>query len=157
MVWTKVGSVVISRIMVNEGIMFGGEENGGIFYGPLLQVRDGSMAMALMLEALASSGKSLSEMLSELPRYHQLKDKVTCPEKLKQKVLERLRDQAKAPKIETIDGVKLTYTDGSWILFRPSGTEPIYRIYAEAETPERVAELMEDHKSLIETVVESLK
>jgi phosphomannomutase/phosphoglucomutase len=96
-------------------------------------------------------------MLSELPRYHQLKDKVTCPEKLKQKVLEILRDQAKAPKIETIDGVKLTYTDGSWILFRPSGTEPIYRIYAEAETPERVAELMEEHKSLIETVVESVK
>jgi phosphomannomutase/phosphoglucomutase len=157
MVWTQVGSVVISRIMVNEGIMFGGEENGGIFYGPHLQVRDGCMAMALMLEALARSESSFSEMLSELPRYHQLKDKVSCPENLKQKVLESLKTQAKAPKIETIDGVKLTYTDGSWILFRPSGTEPIYRIYAEAETLERVTELMEDHKSLIETVVDLLK
>jgi len=62
-----------------------------------------------------------------------------------------------APQVETIDGVKLIYDDDSWVLFRPSGTEPIFRIYAEAGSPERVETLVEEHKSLIESVVESLK
>jgi phosphomannomutase len=58
--------------------------------------------------------------------------------------------------VETIDGVKLSYDDGSWVLFRPSGTEPIFRIYAEAGSSERVEALVKKHKLLIESVVESL-
>jgi len=154
--WTQVGSVVVSRAMVDEGIPFGGEENGGIMYGPHLQVRDGAMAMTLVLDVMARTGKKLSELVAELPQYHQSKDKVACPEDLKVKALEKLRDEATAPRVETIDGVKLGYEDGSWILFRPSGTEPIFRIYAEAETPERVEKLVDIHKRLIESVVESL-
>jgi len=153
---TKVGSVVISRVMVDQGIMFGGEENGGIMYGPHLQVRDGSMAMALMLEIMAKAKKPLSELFDELPRYHQLKDRVPCPEELKERALEALRGSVDAPEVGTIDGVRLGYEDGSWILFRPSGTEPVFRIYAEAESPERVAELVDEHKALIASVIESL-
>ncbi len=153
---TKVGSVVISRVMVDQGIMFGGEENGGIMYGPHLQVRDGSMAMALMLEIMAKAEKPLSELFAELPRYHQLKDRVPCPEELKERALEALRGSVDAPEVGTIDGVKLGYEDGSWILFRPSGTEPVFRIYAEAGSPERVAELVDEHKALIASVIESL-
>jgi phosphomannomutase/phosphoglucomutase len=153
---TKVGSVVISRVMVDQGIMFGGEENGGIMYGPHLQVRDGSMAMALMLEIMAKAKKPLSELFDELPRYHQLKDRVPCPEELKERALEALRGAVEAPEVGTIDGVKLGYDDGSWVLFRPSGTEPVFRIYAEAGSPERVAELVDEHKALIASVIESL-
>jgi phosphomannomutase/phosphoglucomutase len=153
---TRVGSVVISRVMVDQGIMFGGEENGGIMYGPHLQVRDGSMAMALMLEIMAKAGRPLSELFAEMPRYHQLKGKVPCPEEIKEKVLEVLRGSVDAPEVETIDGVKLSYEDGSWILFRPSGTEPVFRIYAEAGSPERVAGLMDEHRALIESVIGSL-
>jgi phosphomannomutase/phosphoglucomutase len=153
---TKVGSVVISRVMVDQGIMFGGEENGGIMYGPHLQVRDGSMAMALMLEIMAKAKKPLSELFDELPRYHQLKDRVPCPEELKERALEALRGSVDAPEVGTIDGVKLGYEDGSWVLFRPSGTEPVFRIYAEAGSPERVVELVDEHKALIASVIESL-
>ncbi|UCH56835.1 MAG: phosphoglucosamine mutase [Candidatus Bathyarchaeota archaeon] len=155
-VYTRVGSVVISRTMVEHGIMFGGEENGGIMYGPQLQVRDGTMAMALVLEILAKSGKPLSELFSELPRYSQMKARVACPEELKEEALAKLRESADAPRVETIDGVKLSYPDGSWVLFRPSGTEPIFRIYAEADSPERVDKLVEEHKALIESVIKSL-
>jgi phosphomannomutase/phosphoglucomutase len=153
---TKVGSVVISRVMVDQGIMFGGEENGGIMYGPHLQVRDGSMAMALMLEIMAKAKKPLSELFDELPRYHQLKDRIPCPEELKERALEALRGSVDAPEVGTIDGVKLGYEDGSWVLFRPSGTEPVFRIYAEAGSPERVVELVDEHKALIASVIESL-
>jgi phosphomannomutase/phosphoglucomutase len=156
-VWTQVGSVVVSRRMVEEGIPFGGEENGGIMYGPHLQVRDGSMALALIMEVMAETGKPLSQLFGELPQYSQLKDRVSCPDELKEAVLEALRERVDAPRVETIDGVKLSYDDESWVLFRPSGTEPIFRIYAEAGSPERVETLVKEHKSLIESVVESLK
>ncbi len=156
-VWTQVGSVVVSRRMVDEGIPFGGEENGGIMYGPHLQVRDGSMALALIMEVMAETGKPLSQLFGELPQYSQVKDRVSCPEELKEAVLEALRGRVDAPRVETIDGVKLIYDDESWVLFRPSGTEPIFRIYAEAGSPERVKALVKEHKSLIESVVESLR
>jgi phosphomannomutase/phosphoglucomutase len=156
-VWTRVGSVVVSRRMVDEGIPFGGEENGGIMFSPHLQVRDGSMALALIMEVMAETGKPLSQLFGELPQYSQLKDRVSCPEELKSAALEALRGRVDAPRVETIDGVKLIYDDGSWVLFRPSGTEPLFRIYAEAGSPERVEALVEEHKSLIESVVESLK
>ncbi len=71
--------------------------------------------------------------------------------------MEALLGRVDAPRVETIDGVKLIYDDESWVLFRPSGTEPIFRIYAEAGSPERVEALVEEHKSLFESVVESLK
>jgi len=156
-VWTRVGSVDVSRTMVDSGIVLGGEENGGIMYGPLLQVRDGTMAMALVLEIMARSGRPLSELLGELPQYSQGKDRVACPNEVKGRVLEELRGSVDAPRVETVDGLKLGYPDGSWILVRPSGTEPVFRLYAEAGSGERVDQLIREHRALIESVVESLE
>ncbi|RLI07468.1 phosphoglucosamine mutase, partial [Candidatus Bathyarchaeota archaeon] len=142
--------------MMEKGIRLGGEENGGVFYGPHQPVRDGAMTMALVLEIMAKEGRPLSELLGELPRYAQMKEKVSCPESLKQRVLEALRGAVEASRVETIDGLKLWYSDGSWILIRPSGTEPVFRLYAEAESPDRVARLVEKHKRLVAEVVASL-
>ena len=156
-VWTRVGSVTVSRTMLKLGAKLGGEENGGVFYGPHQPVRDGAMTTALILEIMAEERRSLSELLNELPRYHQLKDKVPCPEELKKPVLEEIRRRVSGARVETLDGVKVWFEDGSWILVRPSGTEPIYRLYAEASTEERVSELVEEFKQLVSEVVSSLK
>jgi phosphomannomutase/phosphoglucomutase len=156
-IWTPVGSVVISRAMVGGGVMFGGEENGGIMYGPHQAVRDGSMIMALVLELMARTGKPLSRLFAELPQYAQAKDRVICTNELKERTLEALKNRVEAPKIETIDGLKLCYEDGAWILFRPSGTEPVFRLYAEAATQERAQELVDENKRLIEETVSSLR
>jgi phosphomannomutase/phosphoglucomutase len=126
-------------------------------YGPHLQVRDGSMAMALVLEIMARAGRSLSELLGELPRYSQMKGKVECPNELKQRTLEKLRGAVKADRVETIDGVKLWYEDGSWILIRPSGTEPIFRLYAESSTQEKVDRMVEKHKEIVASIVDGLR
>ena len=154
--WTEVGSVLVSRAMVDNGYLLGGEENGGIMYGPLLPVRDGCMAMALMLHYMVSKGKLLSELIAEQPQLYKDKDKTSCPDELKEEVLEHLVKKVDAPEINRLDGVKLVYEDGSWVLFRPSGTEPIFRIYAEAKSPERVRELIEWHKLLVKQVVDEL-
>jgi phosphomannomutase / phosphoglucomutase len=154
--WTKVGSVLVSRAMVNKGYQLGGEENGGIMYGPLLPVRDGCMTMALMLNYIATREKRLSELIAEQPHLIKEKEKTPCPNELKEETLKKLVKKVEAPEINTMDGVKIVYEDDSWVLFRPSGTEPIFRIYAESNTPERTKELIEKHKKLVKKVVQEL-
>ncbi len=154
--WTKVGSVLVSRAMVENGCRIGGEENGGIMYGPHLEVRDGSMVLALMLHYIATRKMPLSELIAEQPKLFKDKDKTPCPNHLKDEALELLVTKVDAPEINTMDGVKLVYGDGSWILFRPSGTEPVFRLYAESVSEERVKELIESHKEIVKKVVEEL-
>lgn len=154
--WTRVGSVDVSRAMVENGIEFGGEENGGVMYGPHLAVRDGSMTMALILGIMVERGEPLSRLVAELTAYAQVKDKVRCPNELKQKVLEELRTKVVAPRVDTMDGLKLVFTDDSWILIRPSGTEPLFRLYAEANSHLKVDKLVSENKRLIEETVKTL-
>ncbi len=155
-VWTPVGSINVSRTMAKINAKFGGEENGGIFYGPHLAVRDGTMAASLVLDIMAKTGKRLSTLLSELPRHYSWKSKVSCPNTAKEKVLEKLRDETAKLKVETLDGVKIRLNDKSWILIRPSGTEPIFRLFAEAKTQERATALVEEYSQTVSRIVESM-
>jgi len=141
---------------VERGYHIGGEENGGIMYGPHHPVRDGTMTMALMLNIMAHHGKPLSELILELPQYPKLKVGVACPNHLKQSVLESIRVKVEAPRIDTTDGLKLYFPDESWILIRPSGTEPKYRLYAEAHTENRVKNLVDEFTELIANEIKSL-
>jgi phosphomannomutase/phosphoglucomutase len=156
-VWTKVGSVTVSQTMKKLNAKLGGEENGGIFYGIHQSVRDGAMATALILDIMAKAGEKLSKLLGELPKYFIEKGKVECPEKIKEKVLEKLVKQVQSLKINTIDGVKIWFEDKSDILIRPSGTEPIYRLYAEAKTEEKAIQLVNEYALKLKKIIGSLK
>jgi phosphomannomutase/phosphoglucomutase len=156
-VWTKVGSVTVSHTMKKTGAKLGGEENGGIFYGPHQPVRDGAMATALILGIMAETNKKLSSLLDELPKYFIEKGKVECPEQLKEKVLEKLIEQTKGLNTSTIDGVKIWFEDKSSILVRPSGTEPLYRLYAEAKTRDKALRLIQDYSLKLKRIIDSLK
>jgi len=156
-VWTKVGSVTVSQTMKKLKAKLGGEENGGIFYGPHQSVRDGAMATALILDIMAKTGKKLSKLLGMLPRYFIAKGKAECPEKLKEKTLEKLVKQTKGLKISTIDGVKIWFEDKSNILMRPSGTEPIYRLYAEAKSEEQATRLVNKYGLKLKKIIKNLK
>ena len=155
-VWTKVGSVTVSQTMKKIHAKLGGEENGGIFYAPHIAVRDGCMATALILEIMSKTELKLSKLLSELPEYFIVKDKVECPESLKEKVLERLGEQLKNLETNTIDGIKIWFKDNSAILIRPSGTEPLYRLYAEAKTRQKASRLISDYRSKLKKIITGL-
>jgi len=133
--WTVVGSVDVSHRVEAIGAEFGGEENGGVFYPPHQSVRDGPMTSALVVEMMCSEGKKLSEIVSELPVYITVKKKTRVPFEEMDSIMERLLVLTKNQERITIDGIKLFYDDG-WILIRPSGTEPLYRIFAEGTTEE---------------------
>jgi len=155
-VWTKVGSVTVSQTMKELKAKLGGEENGGVFYGPHQSVRDGAMTTALILEIMAKTGEKLSALISEQPQYFIEKGKVECPENKKERVLEKLLEQVKGLNISTIDGVKIWFEDKSAILVRPSGTEPIYRLYAEAKNQEKALKLIEDYSSKLKKTLETI-
>jgi phosphomannomutase/phosphoglucomutase len=153
-VWTKVGSVTVSQKMKKLKAKLGGEENGGVFYGPHQAVRDGAMTTALVLGIMAETGEKLSRLIAEQPQYFIEKGKVECPEDKKEKVLKKLVEQVKGANVSTIDGVKIWFEDKSAILVRPSGTEPVYRLYAEAKTHEKALKLVKDYSLKLEKILE---
>ncbi len=151
--WTKVGSPVIARHIVEEGALCGFEENGGFMYPLLVPVRDGAMTLALMLEMLASWNKKPSELYDELPKYYPVKTKVPMPRSKALKVVEKVKELYKNHRMVTIDGVKV-FGEDYWFLVRPSGTEPLLRIMVEAKDKEKAEELA---RQLVKIAEETVK
>ncbi|HYA77093.1 MAG TPA: phosphoglucosamine mutase, partial [Verrucomicrobiae bacterium] len=156
LIWTKVGSVTVSQKMKELNAKLGGEENGGIFYGPHQAVRDGAMTTALILNTMAETGEALSKLVAEQPQYFIEKGKIDCPDEKKEILLQRLYEQVKGENISTIDGVKIWFSDNSAILIRPSGTEPVFRLYAEAKNQEKALKLVDDYSSRLKKILENI-
>jgi phosphomannomutase/phosphoglucomutase len=156
LIWTKVGSVTVSQKMKELHANLGGEENGGIFYGPHQAVRDGAMTTALLLDIMAQTSKSLSELVDEQPQYFLEKGKIECPDDKKEVLLKKILEQVRGENISTIDGVKIWFSDSSAILIRPSGTEPVFRLYAEAKNQAKALKLVKDYSSMLEKSLKTL-
>ena len=137
---TKVGSVEVSRKMVSTNALIGFEENGGFMFGKHNQVRDGCMSLALMFDFLATTHNSLSKEISKLPLSFTTKDKLKCSSDDVDKVILSLKEEFLNSDIS--DGIKITIDSKNWVMIRPSGTEPIIRIYAESESQANLEVLM---------------
>jgi phosphomannomutase/phosphoglucomutase len=130
--YTRVGAPIVARKMIEVEAIFGGKENGGLIFPDHQYCRDAAMTMARMLEIVATHGP-LSELVKEVPVYHLDKRKVPCPNHLKERILGEVAKAETQGEVDTTDGVKIFFDDG-WTLVRPSGTEPIMRIYSEGKT-----------------------
>ncbi|MDC0199519.1 phosphoglucosamine mutase [Candidatus Nitrosopelagicus sp.] len=145
---TKVGSVEVSRRMVVDNALIGYEENGGFMFGKHNHVRDGAMSLALMLDLLSKSESSLSENIVSLPPNFTTKTKLECSLEQSKIVVDQLLKEF--PNSDTSDGIKIQVDDNNWVMIRPSGTEPIIRIYGESNSQENL-------DSLISNFVEKTK
>lgn len=150
---TKVGSVEVSREMLKSNALIGLEENGGFMYGKHIAVRDGAMTSVLMLELIASRSKRLSQVIGELPKFHQHKTKFKCTKEQSNRVVEHLTSNAKG-KVETLDGVKIWVDDFSWVMVRQSGTEPVMRLYAESNDSNLLNEIVESYSKEIRNITD---
>ena len=151
--WTKVGSVGIARTMMKIGALAGFEENGGFMYPPHQYVRDGGMALALMLEYLSYEGRKLSEVINELPSVYLIKTKVPLSDRGKAvEIIEEIKRRYSNLRIIDIDGVKGIGED-FWFLVRPSGTEPVLRIFVECRSKDKAEKLLNDILSIVKEVV----
>ncbi|MCK5626139.1 phosphoglucosamine mutase, partial [Candidatus Bathyarchaeota archaeon] len=128
--------------------IIGLEGNGGIFYAPHQPVRDGALSAALMLEILAKSEKTLSQLIERLPKYFIIKKRIDSSNENKQIILKKLLQETEKYNRITLDGVKIFFEDGS-VLIRPSGTEAIYRVFTEAKDEEKAKELANWGVSLV--------
>ncbi len=156
LVWTKVGSVTVSQKMKELNAKLGGEENGGVFYGPHQAVRDGAMTTALLLDIMAETGKTLAQLVAEQPQYFIEKGKINCSNEKKEKLQQEIYKQVKEENVSTIDGVKIWFKDDSAILIRASGTEPVFRLYAEAKNQEKALKLIEEYSARLEKILTTI-
>lgn len=150
---TPVGFKFIGELINKDEIILGGEESAGLSMRGHLPEKDGILACLLAVEAVTVRGKSLTEQLNELySRVGRLESgrigvklSPEVTEKLKEKLSQEPSeiDGRKIEKINRMDGVKFIFTDGSWMLMRPSGTEPLVRIYAESEDKQELEVLLE--------------
>jgi phosphomannomutase len=140
---TPVGFNHIAEIMLKEDVLIGGEESGGISIKGHIPEGDGVLMGLLLVEIIATSGKTLFQLVENLlkdvgPAYYQRTDlRLNHPvakEKMQQYLLDNSPDKigdVPVQQIYTLDGVKYLLKDDSWLLIRPSGTEPVLRVYAE--------------------------
>lgn len=150
---SAVGEVNVVAKMKEVNAVIGGEGNGGIIYPELHYGRDALVGIALFLTHLAQFGRPISQLKGQYPKYQISKNKITLtPEIDVDKVLEKIQEKYKANPINTIDGVKIEF-DNTWVHLRKSNTEPIIRIYSEADTlptADNIAKkIMEDIKDIV--------
>ncbi len=128
---TPVGEANVAEGMKSGDALIGGEGNGGVIWPEISYVRDSLVGIALMLEMLARRGKALSEITAEIPAYAIVKEKAPFDDALARSLADRMRQAFKDQRIDMQDGVRVDWPD-RWVHVRPSNTEPILRIIAEA-------------------------
>ena len=142
---TAVGDLLVARKLKDTDGLFGGEENGGLIFPDFVYGRDAVMTVAKILEIVAKEKRPLSELVAELPVYYASKMKIECPDDEKEFVMQSIADEIKTTtdfELDLTDGVKILKEDG-WVIIRPSGTEPIFRCFAESDSQEKADEMTE--------------
>jgi phosphomannomutase len=158
---TPIGFKYICELFLQEDILIGGEESGGIGFKNHIPERDGILSSLLLLEIMAVAGKGLGQLIEELMQeigyhyYDRLDLRFTSG--VKERILRLQESPPQAlcgrgiKEVQTLDGVKYLLVDDSWILFRSSGTEPMIRIYVEAGSQVQVDKLLVEGQELLKS------
>ncbi len=145
---TKIGEAHVVQKMKELNISIGGEGNGGVILEEVHLGRDSLVAAAMVLNLLDSTNQSINEIIAEIPEYVFIKDKITLTDS-KDFDFDNLATLFDCDEINKDDGIKFSWPE-KWIHIRKSNTEPILRIYAEAENQDFAQKLIDKMKSLIE-------
>ena len=156
---TAVGFKYLGPKMMAENALIGGEESGGFGYRGHIPERDGILSGLYILDFMVRTGKKPSELIkylySKVGTHHYNRIDFHFSSEKREAVVRRLSqlkpdeiDNTKVTKIDTVDGFRFRLNDGSWLLIRLSGTEPVLRIYAESDSPEHVERLLKAGKEL---------
>lgn len=149
----KIGFKYIAKIMVDEDVLVGGEESGGIATKGHIPERDGIWMGLIIWEFMAKSGKSLDDLIAEVydivGSFKFERSDLHITESLKQSIIDNCKSgnyksfgEYQVKDLQTIDGFKYFFDDERWVMIRPSGTEPVLRTYAEAPTMEEVRKIL---------------
>jgi phosphomannomutase len=156
---TPVGFKYLGPKMMEENALIGGEESGGFGYRGHIPERDGILSGLYILDFMVKTGEKPSELIqylySKVGVHHYNRTDFHFPAEKREAVTQRLTqlkpkeiDKTKVTRINTMDGFHFRLSDGSWLLIRLSGTEPVLRIYAESDSLEQVERLLKAGKEL---------
>ncbi len=156
---TSVGFKYVAPIMRAENALIGGEESGGYGFRGHVSERDGILANLYFLDLMAKTGKTPSELVdylySKVGPHHYRRVDIKFPEAERQKIIARVRhnpppsiDNVKVTKVDMADGFRFILADSTWLLIRFSGTEPVLRIYAETDSPDRAERMLDVGREL---------
>ena len=146
---TKIGEINVVEELLYRKAVIGGEGNGGVIFPSIHPCRDSFTAIGLTLEAMSKSGKSISQLQKSIPKYAMVKDEIEGSYEQAYRILKQLKKKyQKKERISNIDGLKFDRED-SWLHIRPSNTEPIIRIFAEAKSRQKALSQIERFKQEI--------
>lgn len=149
---TKIGEINVTEKLLAVNGAVGGEGNGGVIIPDIHPCRDSFGGMAVLLELLADEDKPLAGIIDAMPRYHIVKKKIHCPSDRVFQVLKRMEAVfGEEADVDRSDGIRLTWPD-RWLQVRASNTEPIVRVFAEAEAQEAADELIHKAFKEVETI-----
>lgn len=152
---TPVGQAYVVAALMDEQGVIGGEGSGGVVFPSFSRAFDGFLVMALVLEAMAEHGRTSSQLIKALPRYHIVKRRVPCESRRAYAALERIKDRLASPadaRIDLTDGVRVDGEDG-WVHVRASQTEQLIRVISEAATRDRAERRADELIRMIEQEV----
>lgn len=146
---TKIGEIHVCETMLRIGAVVGGENIGGVIIPAVHPCRDSYVGMAVVLELMAMTGKTIADLCAAIPQYFVVREKIGIRGEQAPVVLRALRREYAGQKIDLLDGVYIDFGE-SWVHARRSNTEPVIRITAEAATQDEARSLAADARSKIE-------
>ena len=154
---TPVGDVNVAEVIIEKNASFGGEPSGTWLHPDFCMCPDGILSGLRLAEIVSRDGK-LSDLLAQIPSYPNIREKITCSKEAKIRVMDNMEELLTNAfddirEINSIDGVRLTFEDDSWVLVRPSGTEDYVRITLESRDQQRAENIKE---TCIKIITENL-
>ena len=158
---TKVGFKHVAPIMAAEEALGGGEESSGFGYRGHIPERDGVLSALFILDLMVKTGKKPSGLIeylySKVGPHHYHRSDVDFPASEREAIIRRLTDDMptkiggiEVAKVNQVDGYHFKLADGSWLLMRFSGTEPLLRVYSEAESLDRAEALVAEGRRILQ-------
>jgi len=153
---TPTGEANVVEGLLREGAIFGGEGGGGVIDPRVVPVRNSLVGMAMILQQMAETGKTITRLVADIPRYVMIKTKFPCPADAAEKVAAAAREAFAAREgasFNDADGLRIDLPEG-WVCARASNTEPIMRIIAEAPTQQAAESLIAEVAALARPFVD---
>ena len=154
---TPVGDVHVAESITENDATFGGEPSGTWLHPDFCMCPDGLLSGLRIIRCIQKNGK-LSQQLDSIESYPTIREKLTCPNDKKDNVMKKVASDFveefdDVEEVLTIDGVRISFKDGSWVLIRPSGTEPYVRITAEGKTQDHLDDIEKISKEYLEKIL----
>ncbi len=134
---TPVGEAYVAAAMLEHNCVIGGEGNGGVIDLRVGPIRDSLVGIALVLQLMAETGKSISQLAEEIGRYYMVKDKFKADSNQARRIMDSAKRVFANARLNTLDGCRFDFDDG-WLHLRASNTEPVVRVIAEAKSKDAV-------------------